>query len=83
MARIKDGRYYEGLTKGTYSYTDRHSFSVGAEMSSDDYEMGLEYLSEPGSVNTAWRDYYDESDYGIDPYDFETEDEYLEAIEDF
>lgn len=81
MARIKDGRIYEGLTKGTYSAADRSYYSVSYENVPDDYDTGLEYLSASGSESYAWRDYCDESDYGIDPYEFETEDEYLEAIE--
>lgn len=82
MAKIIDGRLYDGLTKGINSVTDRNYYSVDAGTGTDDYETSYNYMLMSGNDNDAWRDYYDESEYGIDPYDYETEDEYLEAIED-
>jgi len=82
MTKIKDGRFYEGLNKGVNSVTDRSYFCADSETGSDEYATGFEYLMMTGNENHAWRDYYDENDYGIDPYDYETEDDYLEAVEE-
>ena len=82
MTKIKGGKFYEGLTKGVNSVTDSNYYCANAEMDSDGYDIGFKYLSISGSENYAWRDCYDESDYGIDPYDYETEEEFMEAVEE-
>lgn len=66
--------YMEALEEAKEEYTEKHNF--------DDYRIVGIYIESDDEDDEDWRDdCEDGSDYDIDPYDFDTEEEYIQALD--
>lgn len=66
--------YMEALEEAKEEYAEEHNFK--------DYRIVGIYIENDDEDNEDWRDECEDgSDYDLDPYDFDTEEEYLHALD--